>query len=82
VILSFPLKDFWRAAGEIRHPGKSGKYVKRFRTGWVESHPGEIRSVNLDGEPYLADSIRFEVIPAAIDLVLPDGCPCLCGKSE
>ena len=82
VILSFPLKDSWRAIREIRHPVRPGKYVKRFRTQWVESYPGETRSVNLDGEPYLADSIRFEVLPAAIDLVLPEGCPCLCSKSK
>ena len=82
VILSFPLRDTWRAVREIRHPAKPGKYTRRFRTRWIESHPGEMRSVNLDGEPYLADSIHFEVLPAAIDLVLPDGCPCLCGKLQ
>ena len=79
VILPFPLRDIFRAIREIRHSERSGRYLKRFRTRWVESHPGETRSVNLDGEPYLADSIRFEVMPGEIDLILPEKSPCLCG---
>ena len=82
VILAFPLKDFWRAIQEIRHPGKPGRYLKRFRTKWVESHPDQTRSVNLDGEPYLADSIRFEVMPGEINFVLPENSPCLCGNRK
>jgi len=80
VLLAFPLRDLWRAIREMRHPDRSGKYLKRFRTRWVESQPREIRSVNLDGEPYLADLIHFEVLPAAIDMVLPEGSPCLCAE--
>jgi lipid kinase YegS len=82
VILTFPLRDFWKAIREIRHPGKPGKYLKRFRTKWVESHPGQTRSVNLDGEPYLADSIRFEVVSGEIDLILPESSPCLCAGKK
>jgi len=30
--------------------------------------------INLDGEPIKANKIRFEVLPGAIKLVLPENC--------
>ena len=33
--------------------------------------------INLDGEPYQWDRIRFEINPGAIRVVLPQGCPLL-----
>ena len=60
---------------EVLNPSLPGKYVKRFRSPWVESWPHQTRSVNLDGEPYQADHIRFESLPGEIRLVLPDNCP-------
>ena len=48
-----------------------------FRSPWVESWPHQTRSVNLDGEPYTADHIRFECLPGEIRLVLPNDCLCL-----
>jgi diacylglycerol kinase family enzyme len=33
--------------------------------------------INLDGEPIRAKKIRFEVLPGAIKLVLPDNCSML-----
>jgi lipid kinase YegS len=82
VIRPFPLRDIWRAFREIRHLDRPGKYLQHFRTRWIESHPHQIRSVNLDGEPYLAESIRFEVLPGEIELVLPERSPCLCVSDE
>ena len=35
--------------------------------------------INLDGEPYRWDHIRFEVRPKALRFVLPDGCPLITG---
>ena len=35
--------------------------------------------INLDGEPYRWDRIRFEVRPKALRVVLPDGCPLIKG---
>lgn len=77
VILSFPFMDVNQVIQEILNPSLEGKYVKRFRTKWVESWPYQIRSVNLDGEPYQADHIRFEILPREIELVLPKDSPCL-----
>jgi len=43
----------------------------------MEGDSDEIIPVNLDGEPYQNKKIRFETVPGAIDLVLPESCPCL-----
>lgn len=62
---------------EIKNPSSEGKYIKYFQTTWIESESEEIIPVNLDGEPYRSKKIRFEIVPNAIDLVLPESCPCL-----
>ena len=36
-------------------------------------------AINLDGEPYRWDFIRFEVRPKATRVVLPEGCPLIKG---
>ncbi len=77
ILLSFPLADVGLVIQEFLDPSSSGKYVKRFQSKWVESWPEQTRSVNLDGEPYQADHIRIDVLPEAIQLVLPQDCPCI-----
>lgn len=62
---------------EIRNPSANGRYIKYFQTPWMEGESDEIMPVNLDGEPYQNRKIRFETVPGAIDLVLPEPCPCL-----
>ncbi len=77
LVLSFPLADVSQVIQEVRQPSGSGQYVKRFTTSWLESWPDESRFVNLDGEPYKSNHIRFDVLPGEIQCVLPDNCPCL-----
>jgi len=77
VILEFPIADLGQVIAEMLDYTHSGTYVKRFQKAWVESIPYQKRSVNLDGEPYEADTIRFEVIPGEIMLILPKECPTL-----
>jgi len=77
IVLTFPLSDMTQVIQEIRDPSTSGRYVKRFRSRWIDSWPNIRRSVNLDGEPYEAEHIRFEVLPKEIKLVLPEECPCI-----
>lgn len=62
---------------EIMNPSFKGNYIQYFQTTWIESESEEIIPVNLDGEPYHNKKIRFEIVPNAIDLVLPESCPCL-----
>ena len=80
IILTFPLSDLMQVIQEILNPSISGRYVRRFQTKWVESWPERKRSINLDGEPYEADYIRFDIKPGDIEIVLPDDCPCLSRK--
>jgi lipid kinase YegS len=77
LILAFPIGNVAQVIQEVMNPSLPGEYIKRFRSPWVESWPHQTRSVNLDGEPYTADHIRFECLPGEIRLVLPDDCPCL-----
>ena len=77
IILTFPFTDVSQVIQEILNPSSEGKYVKRFRTKWVESWPQQTSSVNLDGEPYNANHIRFDVLPKKIQLVIPKDCPCI-----
>ncbi|WP_292662613.1 lipid kinase YegS [Nitratifractor sp.] len=54
-------------------------FRKILRASEVEFTPEEpqMRRINLDGEPYEADSFRFRILPGALRLVLPDTCPML-----
>jgi lipid kinase YegS len=77
VILEFPVTELGEVIAEMLDYEHSGMYVKRFQKQWVESIPFQKTSVNLDGEPYEAERIRFEVVPLAVDLVLSKHCPLL-----
>lgn len=77
VVSEFPLSQIPQVIQEIQNSTADGRYVKYFQTPWLESTSEEIIPVNLDGEPYKNKQIRFEIVPEAIDLVLPDSCPCI-----
>ena len=77
IVSAFPLTDIPRVLEEIRNPSANGLYIKYFQTPWIETESDEIIPVNLDGEPYQNRQVRFEVMPKAINLVLPESCPCL-----
>jgi len=62
---------------EIKNPSRTGRYITYFQTPWIESEFKELIPINLDGEPYQNKKIYIEVVPSAIDLVLPVSCPCL-----
>lgn len=49
----------------------------RARLPWVEIKSSQGLDINLDGEPLQADSLRFEVCPAALHLHLPADSPLL-----
>ncbi len=75
VVLAFPFIDVGQVLQEVMDATSDGKYIKRFQTKWLESWAENSRSVNLDGEPYQADHIRFDVLHKAIKLVVPEKCP-------
>ena len=76
-ILKFKLVDIPQVLWEIQNPSQDGQFIKYLQTPWVESSADSEIPVNLDGEPYNAKKIRFEIIPSAIDLVIPKDAPCL-----
>ena len=77
IVSPFPLGDIATVIEEIRSPRPNGHYIKYFQTPWIETETDEPTPVNLDGEPYRNHKIRFEMIPGAIELVLPKNCPCI-----
>ncbi|MEA3302114.1 MAG: hypothetical protein U9Q75_02460 [Pseudomonadota bacterium] len=78
IVKDFSPRDLPQVIDEILNPSSEGQFAMLFQTPWVEmSSHGKIAPVNLDGEPYRSKVIRFEVLPGAIDLVLPEFCPML-----
>ena len=76
-IMQFKLIDIPQVLWEIQNPSMDGEFVKYLQTPWLESSAHGQIPVNLDGEPYHSSTIRFEIIPSAIDLVIPKSAPCL-----
>jgi lipid kinase YegS len=74
-LLRFPPEDLGQVIQELMESEASGDYVKRFRVPWAEWESDVAMPINLDGEPIKTNKIRFEVIPGAIHLVLPENCP-------
>jgi lipid kinase YegS len=72
---SFPKDGLGQVVRELTDPDANGEYVKRFKVPWAEWASDIEMPINLDGEPIKAGKIRFEILPGAIQLVLPDGCP-------
>ncbi len=74
----FPSAKLIQVIDEARVPGAEGEYVKYDQAVWAEfTADGRPMPVNLDGEPFSANRIRFEVVPGAINMVLPESCPLL-----
>lgn len=76
-LTSFPKEALGQVIKELTGPKTNGQYVKRFRVPWAEWKSDIEIPINLDGEPIKAKRMRFEVLPGAIQLVLPDDCPLL-----
>lgn len=71
----FPAEALSQVIDELMMPEANGEYVKRFRVPWAEWESEIEMPINLDGEPISSKKIRFEIVPAAIKLVLPENCP-------
>lgn len=73
----FPLNAIEQVTAELSDPSPSGKYITAFQSTWLESFAEEPIPVNLDGEPIRSNTIRYDILPGAINLMVPKGCPCL-----
>jgi lipid kinase YegS len=63
------------AARELQQLPADGEYISYWQTPWLEVHSGEAIPVNLDGEPLSFSTVRYEVVPKAIQLIVPPNCP-------
>ncbi len=77
VVRQIPPMALLAAARELQELSPHGEYISYQQTPWVEVYPEEAIPVNLDGEPMSFSSVRYEVVPRAIRLVVPADCPLL-----
>ena len=80
LILPFPIARIDQVIDEISEPGDGGDFVRYYQEPWVELSASDEIPVNLDGEPHRFQEVRFEVVESSIDLLLPEGCPCVGGE--
>jgi len=81
MLTQFPLSQLDTVVREVLNPDIDGIYVKRFQAKSLsyyadDSHP-QPAPLNLDGEPYINKELHFDVVPAALKVVLPTHCPAL-----
>ena len=65
------------AARELQQLPSDGEYISYWQTPWLEVHSEEAIPVNLDGEPLRFSTVRYEVVPKAIQVILPPDCQLL-----
>jgi lipid kinase YegS len=70
------------AARELQQLPADGEYISYWQTPWLEVHPEEAIPVNLDGEPLIFSTVRYEIVPRAIQLIVPRNCPLLLQRSK
>lgn len=78
-LLDFPKEKLLQVIKEVQDPDINGDYVKRYRVSWAEWESDVVMPTNLDGEPFSTNLMRFDVVPGAVNLVLPEGCALLGG---
>ena len=74
-LIEFLPENIPQVIRELMETEAGGDYVRRYRTPWAEWESEVEMPINLDGEPISTKKIRFEVLPGAIKLVLPENCP-------
>jgi len=81
---TFPARSISQVIEELRNPDPDarGEYVRRYKVPWAEWESATAMPINLDGEPMKVKAIRFEVVPEAIKLVVPEHCPLVSGRQS
>ncbi|UCE89892.1 MAG: lipid kinase YegS [Pseudomonadota bacterium] len=77
VVREFPMDKLGAVVDELENLAGDGEFVSYYQVPWLESHSSGKMPINLDGEPIAVESVRFEVVPKAIQLVVPATCPLL-----
>src|SRR5436309_8175359 len=76
-VREIPALALLTAARELQELSPDGEYISYWHTPWAEVHTEKAIPVNLDGEPMQFSSVRYEVVPRAIGLIVPPNCPLL-----
>jgi lipid kinase YegS len=76
-VRQFPLKELGTVIQELSVLPEDGQYIGYIQAPWVEFDHLHPINVNLDGESYTIKKGRAEVVPAALQVVLPTDCPLL-----
>lgn len=82
LLKSFSPLDIPTVLDEISTMSNKAKFCYHFQTRWLEIDFPIKLPLNLDGEPYPSKQMRFEVVPHALRMVLPENCPCLSTKTR
>jgi len=77
IVNRFSMSAVPQVLEELKNPGAEGEFIQRLKTPWLEGESDHEIPINLDGEPYAANQIRFSVQTNAIKVVLPPDCPCI-----
>lgn len=77
LVKSFVATELPQVIEELKSPAEDGKYVVHTQARWLDIDFPQTLPINLDGEPYRSNQIRFEVVPSSISLVLPENSLCL-----
>ncbi len=75
VIRKVPATALLQAARELQELGSDGEYISYRKAPWAQFSCEHPISINLDGEPFSFDRVRYEVEPAALRLIVPADCP-------
>jgi lipid kinase YegS len=70
------------AARELQQLPADGEYISYRQTPWLEVHSEATIPVNLDGEPLSFSKVRYEVLPKAIQLIVPPNCSLLSSRPK
>jgi diacylglycerol kinase family enzyme len=61
IVNRFSMADMPQVLEELRTPGGEGKFIQKFQTASLECESEHKIPINLDGEPYAMNQIRFSV---------------------
>lgn len=79
ILPGLPRAERPAALHALLHEGRVAlwRHAVAVRLPWLEMESSEAIQVNLDGEPISGMKLRFEILPLALEICLPEGTPVL-----
>ena len=83
IVRDFPILDLPALVAELADPmDDPGGYIARLQVPWFEVEPETPWSMTVDGEDLELTAVRFEIMPRALAVVLPETAPLLDPSGE